>query len=230
MASEASDPRSHRERRAALRPASRVGAAAFAAGVLVSSVLSSVDANVGGATLAVVDARGRPVPDAAVWLEPLDAKSAGAAAAAARTASIAQREKRFDPTLTVVQSGTAVSFPNEDTVRHHVYSFSPAKTFELKLYAGRPPSPVVFEKAGTVVLGCNIHDRMVAWVQVVDTPWFGRSDESGRARIAGVPPGEYRLRAFHPEQLDAPPERRVRIGADETVAVAIELRPGAGRP
>jgi len=74
----------------------------------------------------------------------------------------------------VVQAGTPILFPNHDKVRHHVYSFSPAKTFELKLYSGVPGTPVLFDKPGLVVLGCNIHDQMVAYVQVVNTPYFAK--------------------------------------------------------
>lgn len=83
-------------------------------------------------------------------------------APAGAAAQVAQQGRQFVPQVSIVQAGTAVSFPNLDTVRHHVYSFSPVKTFELKLYAGTPSTPVVFERAGTAVLGCNIHDRMSA--------------------------------------------------------------------
>jgi hypothetical protein len=83
-------------------------------------------------------------------------------------------------------------------VRHHVYSFSPTKTFELKLYAGAPHAPVVFDKPGVAVLGCNIHDKMAAWVVVVDTPLHARSGAAGNSQIEGVPPGAYRMRVWHP--------------------------------
>jgi hypothetical protein len=110
---------------------------------------------------------------------------------------IAQDRRQFVPRLTVVTVGTSVLFPNRDNVRHQVYSFSPAKTFELKLYAGVPHEPVVFDRPGVAVLGCNIHDQMAAWVVVVDTPLYARSDAEGNARIEGVPPGSYRLMAWH---------------------------------
>jgi hypothetical protein len=83
-------------------------------------------------------------------------------------------------------------------VRHHVYSFSPAKPFELKLYTGTAASPVVFDKPGIAVLGCNIHDNMTAWVVVVDTPYFGRSAAPGKVTLANVPAGSYSLRVWHP--------------------------------
>ena len=146
-------------------------------------------------TATVTDKAGHPLPGAVVTLEPVGAKLPTRPMA---TVEIAQRKKAFDPDVTVVTVGTPVTFPNYDTVRHHVYSFSPAKTFELKLYAGTPGAPVVFDKPGVVVLGCNIHDLMMAWVVVVDTPFHARSAEGGKARLEGVTPGAYRLRAWHP--------------------------------
>ena len=112
-------------------------------------------------------------------------------------AQVEQVDRHFVPQVSVVTVGTPVSFPNHDTVRHHVYSFSPVKTFELKLYAGTPHEPVGFDKPGVAVLGCNIHDQMVAWVVVVDTPFYARSGATGRARIADVPAGGYQLRVWH---------------------------------
>lgn len=76
---------------------------------------------------------------------------------------IEQADKQFTNRVTVVPLGTEVRFPNRDKVRHHVYSLSPTKTFELKLYIGTPANPVVFDRAGVAVLGCNIHDHVVAW-------------------------------------------------------------------
>ncbi len=142
----------------------------------------------------VTDAAGQPLADAVVMLEPVNGKLPVKPMA---QVDIAQAQRQFTPRLTVVTVGTAVNFPNFDTVRHHVYSFSPIKTFELKLYAGVPNTPVVFDKPGAAVLGCNIHDRMAAWVVVVDTPHHARTSASGAVRIDGVAAGSYRLRAWH---------------------------------
>ena len=117
---------------------------------------------------------------------------------------ISQSKREFAPRVTLITVGTRANFPNFDTVRHHVYSFSPIKTFELKLYAGVPGVPVVFDKPGIAVLGCNIHDNMAAWVVVADTPWFARSAASGNARIEALPPGAYRLRLWHPGMSGLP--------------------------
>ena len=146
-------------------------------------------------TVNVTDGTGKPLIDAVAMLEPVSGKAPVKPLA---DAEISQSKRQFQPRVTVVTTGTRVTFPNFDTVRHHVYSFSPIKTFELKLYAGVPNVPVVFDKPGVAVLGCNIHDTMAAWVVVADTPWFARSAADGRARIEAVPPGSYRLRVWHP--------------------------------
>lgn len=168
-------------------------------------------ASAGTLTVTVRDAQGQPLPDAVVYL---DSDAARAASKPSDGVRIVQKDRRFVPAVSVVQAGTAVDFPNEDTVRHHVYSFSPVKTFELKLYAGTPADPVRFDKPGVAVLGCNIHDRMVAWVVVLKTPWHARTGADGVARIAEAPAGAYRLRAWH---ASLPPEA---TPADQAVALA----------
>ena len=112
------------------------------------------------------------------------------------TAQMAQRARQFEPHVLVVQTGTAVSFPNFDTVRHHVYSFSATKSFDIKLYAGTPANPVVFDSAGVATLGCNIHDRMSAHVVVVDTPMFAKSDATGTVTF-DLPAGQHVLLYWH---------------------------------
>jgi hypothetical protein len=96
-----------------------------------------------------------------------------------------------------VQVGTSIAFPNSDNIRHSVYSFSHPKTFTLKLYSGTPAAPVVFDQTGVVVLGCNIHDTMVGWILVVDTPYLAHSAADGTATLNGLPPGDYQLRAWN---------------------------------
>ena len=95
--------------------------------------------------------------------------------------------------------GTSVSFPNNDNVRHQVYSFSPAKRFELQLYAGVPAQPIVFDKPGVVVLGCNIHDWMIGYVYVSESPYFAKTGANGKARITNLPPRAYIVRVWHPQ-------------------------------
>ncbi len=162
---------------------------------LIAAAFAAGPALAGTVTVAVSDADGQPLADAVVLLEPAAGK---APVKPLPDVEISQARRQFQPRVTLVTVGTRVSFPNFDTVRHHVYSFSQAKTFELKLYAGVPAAPIVFDKAGLAVLGCNIHDRMAAWVVVADTPWFGRSGADGLARIESAPAGAYRLSVWHP--------------------------------
>ena len=171
-------------------------------------------------TIAVTGAGGTPIEDAVVVLDPLDALAPPSNTPA--VAVVDQIHKTFVPHIAVIRTGTAVSFPNSDRIRHQVYSFSPARTFNLKLYAGAAAPPVVFDHAGLVVLGCNIHDTMAAFVAVVDTPYFGRTDPKGRLRLE-APPGRYRLRVWHPQLAQPVAPRPVTIGPDvRTITIETE--------
>ena len=138
---------------------------------------------------------GKPLAETVVFLESAAAK---AAVKPEGGTEIPQAKRQFTRRVTVVTVGSEIAFPNQDTVRHQVYSFSATKTFELKLYAGKPANPVLFDKVGIAVLGCNIHDNMLAWVVVVDTPYHAITDAHGALRLDNVPPGSYRLRSWHP--------------------------------
>lgn len=115
------------------------------------------------------------------------------------------------PAVTVIRPGTEVSFPNSDNFRHSIYSFSPAKAFTNKLYSGRQAPPIVFDKPGLVVLGCNIHDTMAAWIVVVDTPFFAKSAADGVAVVRDRGPGEYRLSAWYPAPTFKPVVSQIHI-------------------
>jgi plastocyanin len=167
-------------------------------------------AQCGDLRLSVLDGANLPVAEAVVYATPL----VPAAHGVALKASIDQIHRRFVPRVNVVQAGTAITFPNSDNIRHSVYSFSPAKTFTLKLYAGTPANPVVFDRPGIVILGCNIHDTMVAWVLVVDTPYFSHTEADGTATLAGLPPGDYTLRAWNNSMSEEQPGEPLHIGAD----------------
>jgi plastocyanin len=176
---------------------------------------------------------GQAVADAAVVLEPLAPARAHAhpGTRAATHVTIEQRGTEFIPYLTVVQTGTSIDFPNNDTTRHHVYSFSAPKRFEIKLYVGKPSQPVLFDQPGEVVIGCNIHDWMEAHVLVVDSPWFGKSGADGRLAIANVPAGRYRLRLWHPLQKAAAPAQEIEIGAAPAhLTLALDVKPREARP
>ena len=144
----------------------------------------------------VLDVSGRPVRDAVVTLYP-----AGAAARPAHAGGrfvVSQQNLQFRPFLTIIPVGADVSFPNLDPTKHHVYSFSPAKKFELKLFAKDQSRTVHFDKAGVVALGCNIHDQMSAFVVVTDSAWTARTNAQGTVQFADAPNAPGRLTVWHP--------------------------------
>ncbi len=151
---------------------------------------------------------GQPVEDAAVVIEPV----AGTTPRRQRTVTIEQRDRDFIPYVTVIQTGTLVEFPNRDPFKHHIYSFSPAKVFEIKLYADKPALPVLFDKAGEVAIGCNIHDWMEAYILVVNSAYFAKTGHDGRAVVRDVPVGRYRLRVWHPRQKLEVSQREIEVG------------------
>jgi len=185
-----------------MRCFSRLGVRAWVAGLASLASLAPAVALAASVEVRVSDDSDRPLPGAVVFLESREAREAVRPMA---QVEVAQVERQFQPQVNVVTVGTAVSFPNRDTVRHHVYSFSATKKFEIKLYVGTPAAPVVFDRTGIAVLGCNIHDTMVAWMVVVDTPWFGRAGADGRVLLPQVPAGSYRLRAWHPSLVAGAP-------------------------
>jgi len=141
---------------------------------------------------------------------------------------VAQREMQFEPFVLIVPVGAEVAFPNFDEVRHHVYSFSPAKTFELKLYGRDQTRTVRFDKAGVVGLGCNIHDDMSAFIRVVDTPFAVKSGRGGEALIRDLPAGPATVIVWHPylKLRGGELTRQVNLPASGSLnlAVAAELR------
>lgn len=167
-------------------------------------------ASAGSLRVQVLDSAGKPLEGAVVSLV---SDAARRAVRPLPEQEISQENKQFVPAVRVVTVGTLVRFPNRDSVRHHVYSFSPAKKFEIKLYAGTPAAPVLFDQPGVAVLGCNIHDQMVGWVVVLDTPYFAQTDAQGQALLEGMPAGAHQLRAWHARlPVDVtPPEQAIAL-------------------
>lgn len=145
-------------------------------------------------TVAVQGPNGAPFAGAVVTLE-----VAGRGPAAPRgTYQVEQRDIQFQPNVLIVPVGASVAFPNRDKVRHHVYSFSKPKKFELKLYGREEARSITFDKPGPVALGCNIHDSMQGFVYVAGTPWAAQADAGGRVRWGDVPAGQAVLKVWHP--------------------------------
>jgi plastocyanin len=179
-------------------------------------------------SVTVMDASGAPVEGAVVVAEPVVGPPKPPPG---QKAIMDQRNLAFVPGVLVVQTGTAVDFPNSDQVRHQVYSFSEAKTFQLGLYAGREHAPVVFNRAGLVTLGCNIHDSMLAYIYVTDSPWYGRTGADGAVRLRDLAPGDYTVRIWHDLLDESGPQlsslQRLADGATASVSFHLTraLRP-----
>jgi plastocyanin len=188
---------------------------------LVLALLAS-DAGAAAVNAMVTDTAGAAVPEAVIYALPASGKLPPAAP---RAAVMDQINKEFVPFVIPVQLGAPVTFPNKDNIRHHVYSFSPAKTFDLKLYSGKPANPVVFDKPGPVALGCNIHDWMVGFVYVVESPWFAKTAKTGAAKL-DLSDGEYDLKVWHPWQRAELPAQRVKVsGAETQASFKLDLNP-----
>jgi plastocyanin len=164
---------------------------------------------------------GRAVPGAVVTARPLDGPARKPAPV---HAVMDQVNRTFVPDLMVIPVGSTVTFPNSDSVSHQIYSFSPAKRFQLPLYHGRPYPPVHFDQAGVVTLGCNIHDEMVAYLLVTDAPSYGRTDANG-AWSAEVPRGRYQISIWHPRLRDdaADLERELTVRDTDRAELTIRL-------
>lgn len=185
--------------RSRVRRCARYCSAAFSlAAFLVSSGVLAQTAEIAAS---VTDGAGHPVVDAVVVAVPMDGKAP--LPSRPREEIVDQIDKEFAPKVKAVVVGTPIVFPNHDRVRHHVYSFSGAKQFELPLYAGIPAQPVLFDKPGVVVLGCNIHDWMVGYIYVADSPWFGKTDARGKVVLTSLPEKAMTLRVWH-AQMEAP--------------------------
>lgn len=168
----------------------------------------------------IKDQNGQPIEDAVVLVTPLDGKNVQLPKQAHN--EMDQIDKEFVPHVKVVTAGSKVYFPNKDNIRHHVYSFSPTKVFELPLYSGTSAPPVLFDKAGQVTLGCNIHDWMLGYIYVADTPLFGKSAKDGKILIADVPAGEYSVRVWHPDMKGAEESTARKVALDATQSANME--------
>jgi plastocyanin len=159
----------------------------------------------------VIDDSGKPVKDAVLY-----AMILGTEAPPPRKpldAVMDQRDKEFVPYVLPVQTGAVVYFPNHDALRHQVYSISAAKKFQLPLYKSMPPAPVQFDQPGVVVLGCNIHDRMIAYIYVMETPYFSKTGKDGKAEIRDLPRATYDVRVWHPLMKGAAESLEKRVTA-----------------
>lgn len=151
----------------------------FAKSLLLSSVTFSFSVQANVINLKLMDQHQQPISQAVIEV----LNSAEKTSNPDEVAIIDQVDKMFSPEQIIIQQGQAVDFPNSDNIRHHVYSFSSPKTFELKLYADKPEEPVLFDKPGIVVVGCNIHDSMIGYIYIAQHEKVVISSEQGLAKI-----------------------------------------------
>ncbi len=156
----------------------------------------------GSLTVKVTGQKGAPVHGAVVYVVP---GSAPVPPPSTTPTVVDQVDKTFVPHVVALQAGSYVNFPNRDNIRHHVYSFSEPKKFEIPLYEGIPANPVQFNNPGVVALGCNIHDWMSGFIVVTETPWFAITGEDGTAVLDNLPDGEHTVEIWH-ETLKGKPE------------------------
>lgn len=202
-----------------MRWAAAALAAAWVAGLTAAAPAAAADVRIN-----VLDLAGKPLRDAVVYAVPAVPTAAGKL----RTAIIDQVHRQFVPQVNVIEVGTKVDFPNSDNILHSVYSFSPAKTFVLRLYAGRTEPPVRFDKPGIVVMGCQIHDTMIAWLLVVSTPYFGKTGADGVVVLRHLPAGSYRMHAWDVGMSKATAARALAVAAGREIP-QITFRLKAGR-
>lgn len=170
----------------------------------------------------LADKNGVAVPDAVLFATPLDAPLPGAKTA--EPIIVAQENSVFVPYVSVIRAGTSVRFPNRDPHDHHLKSFSPAKTFELRVYNKREePAPILFDKSGEVALVCHFHDWMRGYIFVVDTPFFAKTDKSGNALLNNLPAGRYEVKAWAASMLGAPLVQTVQVTPDGSIPVRFQF-------
>ena len=192
----------------------------------LTTLLACGSAAAADLTVSIVDAKGKPVHDAVVTFTPTGGATIPAKL---RTAPYAMSQKNltFTPEVLAVPVGATVSFPNQDNVRHHVYSLSPAHPFQLPLYGPGQTRFVQFDRAGTISLACDIHDAMRAFIRVVDTPWFDTTGADGKAVLADVPAGGGTLTVWSPQLEGAQHEesRAFTMGAaDASQSFSVKAR------
>lgn len=177
----------------------------------------------------VRDRAGTPLRDVVVTISDGNAVASGEQ----RSAVMDQVDMRFVPQILLVPQGGSVHFPNSDSVSHQVYSFSAAKRFQLSLYKGNAHPPVVFDKPGLVVVGCNIHDHMVGYIYVTDARWHGMTDAAGRLTAANLSSGAVQVTIWNPRIADGAKKltREISISADKDQSVEFRLeRPLRDQP
>jgi plastocyanin len=196
---------------------------AIATCITLAAFAGSLSVEAADLSIMVVGRDGRGVDEVVVTATPTGVNMGSLPTL--RPAVMDQNNLAFLPRVLVVAAGTSVEFPNNDSVSHQVYSFSAAKRFQLPLYKGQVHPPITFERPGIVVLGCNIHDAMVGYIYVTDTPYFGSTEAGGSLHLKGLPAGDYRVAIWSPFIADVPASliRTVHVDGTEDATSRVQL-------
>ena len=193
---------------------------------VISAVATPTPAFAGTLVAQIKDRNGNPVPNAVVYAIPVGVPAPPVSASA--VAVVEQQMFKFDPFVTVVQTGTRMRFPNKDRAEHHLKVLSGPASFEFKVYTRKEPEPTLLNKSGLVTLQCLIHDWMNAHIYIVDTPWFGKTGRNGSAVVEGVPAGDYDVYVTHPSvlipgQISPAVPRRIKLDASTVNVIEAKL-------
>ena len=195
--------------------------AAIAAAALLCALLRVAPAAAASLAITAQLPDGAPLTDAVVTVVPVGKKLPPPVPI---KAAMDQMNRMFVPEVIVIPGGSTVSFPNSDSVSHQIYSFSPAKRFQLPLYRGKPYSPVLFDRTGVVILGCNIHDWMIGYIDVTDAPFYGATNAQGTWTVE-LPAGRYEITVWHPRMREQTPAlvRDLSVDARDRATLTLQL-------
>jgi plastocyanin len=194
---------------------------------VLSALAMSLPIQAGTLVAQIKDRNGAPVINAVVYALPVTGKAPAAAPTTSATGSVEQSYYKFEPFVSVVQTGTKMRFPNRDRNEHHIKVLSGPSVFEHKVYTRKEPDPTLLDKPGQIILQCLIHDWMNAHIYVVDSPWFGKTSKAGSAVVEGIPPGEYDVFVVHPSLLipgQVTPAMPRRVSFDASNVHVLEAR------
>lgn len=190
-------------------------------GMLMITLWVSLMTSSHAAIFSILDKTGKPLTDIVVVVKH---SKHNALIEKPDAVKMSQQSRQFEPHVLLVQQNTPISFPNDDDITHHVYSFSPAKQFEQFLEKGDEKAPLIFEKAGVIELGCNVHDWMMGYIYVADSPYYGMTDSSGQVEFSLPEQGEYLVSLWHPlmDKLEYEP-RTIDVGESNIIQLQTEL-------
>lgn len=205
-----------------LPPAARFEVGSVSDGVEATSAVPSIVRSPAGASVSGTVSGGGTLGPGGTVLQMKRLDGPTPRPAPARGKVISQRNKTFIPRVLAVPAGTKVAFRNEDEIFHNVFSLSRPNDFDTGLYRQGASYSQTFRKVGLVQILCNIHASMIAYVVVVDTPYYAQADAAGAFTIKNVPPGEYEIESWHEGSMKAW-KQKVTVGAEGVRGLAVKV-------